>query len=395
MSEHYHSVSKFIHWLTALLILGLLAVGFYMVSIEFSESKLQLYSLHKSFGLVVLVLIVLRIVWHRMRTKPKPLDTHQAWEKVLAHAAHILLYVLMIVMPLSGWVMSSAGDFTVSFFGVYVPDIVEKNEELFKISRFVHEVSSFLLVLIVCLHIAGALKHHFIDNDMTLRRMTSLSFGLLSGVVLVLALATIFIPIGFYGMQYVEKKYLKNDTAKVAVEVVFEDTGAEVVSDVQAWDVNLENSKVEFEAMQYGQGFKGEFKIARADIFFDEQRLDETNIYVEVDIGSISTGSEDRDTQARSEEWFNVPEYPYAIFQADFVERNEEGYVATGMLKIRDVNLPLELPFTLNIEEGQAVMNSLLSLNRLDFGVGQGQWESTDAIGGDVNLSITVRATAK
>lgn len=396
-ADSYHVFSKIIHWVTALLILGLLFIGFYMSTLAFSEDKLSLYGWHKSFGLLVLILAGVRVVWHVVKRKPAPLSTHKKWEHLVARSVHIFLYLALFIMPLSGWVMSSAGDFTVKFFGYHMPDLTQKNESLFNSSRELHEILAYILLLIIGLHMVGALKHHFVDRDTTLCRITVPDLGLIGGVILTVFVFALYVSGGVYAFQHLKKQYVtfsSSDTS-VRVSVDKENDVIAISSSLPEWFIDFESSSIRFEATQYGQGFEGSFKIARGQIFFDEARLDQSKVRVEIDIPSIKTGSNDRDMQAVSMEWFDVKTFPYAIFESNIFEKtNTNQFIARGSLTLRGVKVSMDLPFTLDVgkDTNTVKMKAGLDLNRLDFGIGQGKWQSTDAIGGIVNLDISVIA---
>jgi cytochrome b561 len=170
--QTYGTVAKSFHWLVALLILGLLVVGMTMVRMKMGPDMFKLIGLHKSTGLVVLGLATLRVLWRFTNRHVASLPNHQQWEKLLASLVHWLLYAAMFVMPLSGWIMSSAKGFSVSFFGLFtMPDLVKPDENLAALMIKVHNVSAYTLIVIIGLHIAGALKHHLFDRDNTLLRM--------------------------------------------------------------------------------------------------------------------------------------------------------------------------------------------------------------------------------
>jgi len=172
MTPHYTPVAKTLHWLMAVLLFGLLALGFTMTDLPLSPRKLQLYSWHKWAGVTVFLLVLFRLAW-RATHRPPPLPTHMP--KVMrfaAHAGHALLYGLMIVIPLSGWLMSSAKGFQTVWFGVLpIPDLVAKNQELGDLLQTVHLSLNLLLVAVIAGHIGAALKHHVIDRDDVLTRM--------------------------------------------------------------------------------------------------------------------------------------------------------------------------------------------------------------------------------
>ena len=187
--QNYNAVSKVFHWSVALLILGLLIVGFWMGGLE-PPFKFQVYGVHKALGMVVIGLGVLRIVWKHSSKSPESLSAHKQWEKVLSKTIHIVLYLLIIAMPLSGWVMSSAGGYPVSFFGLFeFPSNVEKDPEIGKLANQTHEILAYALLICVGLHIVGALKHHVIDKDETLNRMSGNLVLVILGLVALAAAA--------------------------------------------------------------------------------------------------------------------------------------------------------------------------------------------------------------
>ncbi len=202
MSDNYNILSKLIHWVTALLILGLLAVGFYMTELDKSTYKYELYDLHKALGAVVIALTILRIFWHVVKRKPKSIASHKSWEKAISHLTHALLYLGILAVPLSGWAMSSSGGYAVSFFGLFdLPALVPKDKEMFELFGEIHEISALALLFLIGLHMLGAFKHHFVDKDATLQRMTAKSLGLIGGIIVLLLAIAAYIPAGYYMAQ--------------------------------------------------------------------------------------------------------------------------------------------------------------------------------------------------
>jgi len=172
MSTHYTPLAKGLHWLMALMIFGLLALGFYMSDLPLSPEKLQLYSWHKWAGVTIFVLVWLRLAWritHRPPALPDGMPVHMQWA---AHAGHFLLYALMIAIPLSGWLMSSAKGVQTVWFGVLpLPDLLAKDKALGHLLAEVHEALNMGLLLLIAGHAAAALFHHVVHKDDTLRRM--------------------------------------------------------------------------------------------------------------------------------------------------------------------------------------------------------------------------------
>jgi cytochrome b561 len=170
--RHFGLVAILLHWLIAILIISLLAVGLYMADLPIGMQKLKLYGLHKAFGILVLALVILRVIWRI--TNPTPILNLPWYERIAARFAHLALYILMLAMPLSGWLMSSAAGLAPSFFGLFtLPTLVAPNAELRELFGAVHQWLAYGLIAMIIVHTLAALKHHFIDKDDILRRMVS------------------------------------------------------------------------------------------------------------------------------------------------------------------------------------------------------------------------------
>lgn len=194
-AERFGAVAKSFHWVMALMMIGLLGLGFYMAGMERSPFKFELYSWHKSFGIVVLALVVFRVIWRFISAPPKALETHASWEKLLSKTIHIVLYVSMIGFPLSGWVMSSAGGHGVSVFGFFdMPAIVAENKDIGASAKLAHVIFAYSLIIALGLHILGGLKHHVVDKDLTLARMGA-------SLWIVVPLVALFLVSVVFGVQ--------------------------------------------------------------------------------------------------------------------------------------------------------------------------------------------------
>jgi cytochrome b561 len=161
-----------LHWLVAIALVATFGLGLYMQDLPLSPDKLRLYSWHKWAGVTIFLLVLFRLVWRLTHRPPAPPANMPAWQRVAAEAIHWLLYVLMIAIPLSGWLMSSAKGVQTVYFGVLpLPDLLAKNKELGEALATVHQTLNYTMATVVLAHVGAALKHHFLDRDEVLARM--------------------------------------------------------------------------------------------------------------------------------------------------------------------------------------------------------------------------------
>ena len=161
-----------LHWLIAVALAGSFALGLYMHELPLSPWKLKIYSWHKWAGVTAFLLVLARLAWRHAHRPPALPAAMPPPLRFAAHAGHAVLYVLMIAIPLSGWLMSSAKGFQTVYFGVLpIPDLLEKNKELGDLLQTVHMSLNLLFAVTIVGHVGAALKHHFIDKDDILTRM--------------------------------------------------------------------------------------------------------------------------------------------------------------------------------------------------------------------------------
>jgi len=167
----YSAVAIALHWVLALAIFGAFAMGVYMSDLPMSPTRLKLFNYHKWAGITILVLSAVRLAW-RLTHQPPPDLPMPAWQRRAAHAAHWALYGLFFAVPLVGWAYSSAAGFPVVWFGVVpLPDFVPADKDLAELIKPLHALLAFTLAALVLVHVAAALKHHFVDRDGLLDRM--------------------------------------------------------------------------------------------------------------------------------------------------------------------------------------------------------------------------------
>ena len=165
-------VTQFLHWLIVALIIVPVVLANIAEDLPIGPKKIGVYAWHKSFGITILLLAILRLLWRWANPTPLLPGTLKPYERVLAHVTHVGLYVLLFAQPLTGWMMTSARGFPVSWFGfLQLPDFVPKDRALYEAMKNTHGILALTLYAIVFLHVAAALKHHFLLKDDVLRRM--------------------------------------------------------------------------------------------------------------------------------------------------------------------------------------------------------------------------------
>ncbi len=442
-SSRYGSLAKSFHWATVVLIFSAFPVGYFANELAHQINSAGfdgdagvirratfLFSLHKTLGVTALFTAILRILWAITQQKPGLLHPDNKPEALAAEVVHWLLYALMVLVPLSGWVMhaSEVGYAPIWWpFGQGLP-FVPKSDTLAGLAGGFHWLMVWSLFTVVGLHVAGALKHHVIDRDMTLRRM--LPFGgtapqppeqkHMKLPAPVAALVLIAVVLGaaqlgvLQGHDHSSHDHTGHDHAEQAEQDQAEqenaahdhsahdhgahdhdshDHGAEDAAETSATKTNawvVDTGSLGIEAVQMGSAVQGSFANWDAAISFTNPDAPGPagSVVVDVEIASLSLGSVT--TQALGTDFFNVAQFPSARFEADLIKL-EDGYEARGTLTIRDQTQPFTLPFALEIDGNTAKMVGTSSVQRLDYNVGLSQPdESTVGFG----VGITVELTA-
>lgn len=165
-------VSQALHWLIVLMILVQGSVALWMGGLRNGPDKIQVYALHKSFGLTILALVVLRLLWRLYAGHPRAVAGTPAWQHRAASLAHGALYALLLAIPLSGWVLNSAAGFPLQWFGLFnLPKLVATSHDLHEMAEDAHELMFWALVSLALLHAFAAVYHHLFQRDDTLARM--------------------------------------------------------------------------------------------------------------------------------------------------------------------------------------------------------------------------------
>jgi cytochrome b561/polyisoprenoid-binding protein YceI len=418
-SGRYATVAILLHWLIAAAIVLQIALGLRMGSGDTPEA-FAVFQLHKSVGITILLLSLVRLGW-RLSHPPPPLPATLApWERTLARITHIAFYAIMIGMPLTGWLIVSTSRIAVPtlLYGVipwpHLPGVAqlapEARKAWFGAGVQAHELLAWSLIGLLALHVAGALKHQLFSRDEpVLARMApgAKDGRWLEPRLLVILLG--FVGVAAFGalVQPPRPASAPPPVVLVAAEPVAEPAVAQAPAEPATptpvvaaapsnepvrWRV-APGSTLGFTTAWSGQAVQGRFDRWRADILFGPEALDRSSVTVTIDVGSAKTGDAQRDEVLPSGDWFDAAAHPQAVFAAKrFEKTGTDHYVAHGTLELRGVKRPLDLPFKLTIAGDQATVSGAASLDRTAFGVGQGEFAATDQIPGKVAVRVQLTA---
>ncbi|MGB7306264.1 MAG: cytochrome b [Burkholderiaceae bacterium] len=172
MLQRYNGMAILLHWLIAILVIAGFLLGVTMVDMKFSPTKLQYFSWHKWIGITVFIAALIRIAWRLTHQPPPPLPGQPDWQLRIASITHLMLYLLLIAVPLTGWLYSSAAGFKTVYFGLIpIPDLIAKSAQWKDGLKQLHWALNSLMAALVVVHAGAAMKHQFIDKDKTLARM--------------------------------------------------------------------------------------------------------------------------------------------------------------------------------------------------------------------------------
>ena len=389
-TRSYGSVTKTFHWLTVLLILAAIPLGIIANGLAYDTSealafKAFLFSMHKTVGITAFFVALARIFWALSQPKPAGLHPERRAESFLAELVHWLLYGSLLLVPLAGWIhhASTSGFAPIWWpFGQNLP-LVPKSESLAAFTAGLHIVFERVLVISIFLHVAGALKHHFIDKDDTLRRMlpgfTQAGTPHASNKIAPLGVAVV-VWIAAMGVGSALGVYNKHG------ETVQSASLEEVQSD---WVV--ETGTLGLSITQFGSDVSGSFEDWTADITYAEQEAPGSHgsVRAVISIGSLTLGSVTG--QALGPDLFDASTHPTAEFEGELMFQ-ADGYTAEGTLSIRGNAIPVVMPFDLELDGNTAQMTGRLELDRRDFGIGDNMPDES-SLAFRVNINIDLVAT--
>lgn len=390
-SDRYGLVARGLHWSTAALILVLLPLGLLAEQWPYETSeqlarKAWLFSLHKTLGIAVFLVALARILWAAIQPRPRLLNADRRFESRLAETIHWLLYASLVATPLTGWVHHAA---TTGFAPIWWPlgqslPFVPKSETVAVALSGMHFISVIVLVAALALHVAGALKHHVIDRDATLRRMLfgtpasgATDTGHSARLPRAVALASLLVALGAGGVTGL---YAPAPEGEAAPQLTQVETG---------WQV--QEGTLGITVRQMGSDVSGSFADWTAGIDFSETAVDGRHGHarVTIAIGSLTLGSVT--AQALGPDYFAAGDFPTATFDADLLASTDGEHVAEGTLTLRGIQVPVSMPYTLTIENDRAEVQASLTLDRRDFRIGDSQPDEA-TLGHAVRVDIALTA---
>jgi cytochrome b561/polyisoprenoid-binding protein YceI len=383
-----------------------------------------LFQLHKSIGITILLLSLLRVAW-RLTHRPPPEPSLATWERALSRIVHVGFYVIMIAMPLTGWLMVSTSRLAVPtvLYGIipwpHLPGTSGLAPAQKALAHEVGETGHYILAItalgLLALHVAGALKHQLFGvQEPVLSRMAPGARAgrwaeprllvIVAGALAAMGFAAVVAPPAGRSAPRAAAPEPHAEAppaapAPSAAPPLIEPPKAspaetKAATGPQRWTVQP-GSSLEFATAWGGQPIAGRFQRWTATILFSPEALDGSKVTVSIDLGSVDTGDAQRDEALKGPDWFDTGQAMKAVFTAQRFESKGDGrYVAHGRLDLRGVKRPMDLPFTLRITGARVDAEGQASLDRTAFGVGQGEFAATDQIPGAVDIRFNLKARA-
>lgn len=411
-AQRYSYTAITLHWLIALLLAFQIALGWALEGNN-SPELFARYQLHKSVGITILLLSFARLAARLFTSRP-PASDGPAWTRALAGTVHWLFYLVMILGPITGWLLVSTARIQVPtlLYGIVPWPHLPVGRSWHEPAESIHGAMAWLAIGLFALHIAGALRHQWLLGKPELQRMIPFASGKAVGVAIgALALVGAAFVVG--QTIYPERTrpaaqkaspppVVAPTTETVAPAAKDDETTATDATDkapedaaqpLADWTV-ASGGRLGFTARWNGEAVDGRFERWRAAIRFSPDDLAKSTIRVTVDLASADTGDGQRDDSLKSSDFFDVGAHPSAVFAArDIRHLGGDKYEARGTLDLHGATKPATLRFTLRIDDDRARVAGTARIDRTAFGVGQGEWAATDAIAAGVDIAFSFNAT--
>ena len=424
--DRYSAGAVALHWITAAAFAFQIGLGWRMGAPR-GPQTFAVFQLHKSVGITILLLTLMRVGWRLSHRPPPYPPTVRPIDAALARGVHAIFYLLLLGLPLSGWLMVSTSKVAVPTFlygalpWPHVPGVATLDAAHKAMMNNAAERTHLLLVWTaigaIALHVAGALKHQLLESGAYLRRMTLLPprFLTAAGLLIVIALVGLFMlgrsihlsPIALADTKRAPEPVRKairssgspaaapSAPVPVAPPRPLEEVPVPTPEQVEParWTVRKAESALRFHSAWSQGPVDGGFGSWRADIRFDPAALDRSTVRVTIDMASVTATDSDQQSALPENDWFAVGLHPTAIWTSTAIRHlGGDRYRADGTLTLRGVSRPLPLTFTLRIVKNVATMRGSASIDRTAFGVGQGEWSSTADLPALVSVTVDIKA---
>lgn len=390
--SRYTGVAIALHWAMAILILFMIWLGWNM---DDNEAR---YQLHKSVGITLLFLTVARIAWRLLNPPPPEPEGLKPWEQRLSGAVHFAFYALMVIIPLAGWLLVSISPFQIStvLYGAidwphlpFTSGLRSGNDALHAIVENVHSKGAWVIIVLLGLHVAGALKHELGGEDGVLKRMIPGLFGKAAPPAIPArgALVAFGLSVGLFALVAAIPMIGSGATLQ---------SGAPATTEQPAgnWIVDYTASEIRFAGVYDGKPFDGVFENWTADVTFDPDDLPGAHVLVTVDTPSVKTGTKLYDSTLREGEWFATGEYPQAtVALSGFTSTGPDSYSATATMTLKGRQTSVPLDFELLIDGNIATLSGQAVFSRQTLDLGQVSDASASWVSDEITVSVSGQAT--
>lgn len=401
-----------LHWLIAA------ALAFQIVFADYLEGPrgpdlFARFQLHKSVGITILLLSVLRVGWRVVAPRPAPVAGPK-WAMTLSGLVHFGFYVVMIGAPLTGWILVSTSEVRVDtlLFGSIPWPNLPVPQWMGEPAEEIHEILPKLGIALFVLHVAGALRHQYLLGTPILARMLPGGHGKAIGAVGVAAAIIIGAVVlgkvaGPKGTRAAPEAPAPVEAEPVAAPApaaepvaaeelaIEEPVATEEASEPRNW-AQSPGGRLGFTALWNGEPVNGSFGRWSSTILFSPDALEASKVDVSIELSSVDTGDSQRDGTLTDSDFFDTSRFATAKYRAtSFKPLGSGRYRADGTLTLRGVSRPVPLDFTLTITGNTARARGTATIDRTRFGVGQGDFASTAEIAGPVAISFDFKATTK
>ena len=396
MSKRYSAIAIGLHWAIAFLLLGNIFLGWNMFTNEHVPIENR-FQLHKSIGITVLILSVTRVLWRMFNPAPKLPDDMAGYEKTLSHFVHGLFYFAMIAIPLSGWALVSASNFSVAtvLYGVipwphlpFLPELsVDAKTSLAVPVEFFHSKFSWVVLGLTAAHVLGALKHQFAGEEGVLKRMIPFLGQTAAptkskGALITFAGATLL----FLGITF-GPSLLSGAPKSVNEETL------ELAAIIPNWTVDYDQSHIEFSGIHDGNTFNGRFLKWSTDISFDPSLLTSSKVSVSIDATSASTGKLLYDNTLKAGEWFDTSNFPVIRVELNNFQETGGTFTADAAISLKDLVATIPFEFELDDTSGTTTMTGRAILPRSSFNLGQQSDSAGDWVSLEIDIDVKVVAS--